>query len=97
MVPRVAVCLLCEYLRCFFCNELRVSSPSFNLDFCYPFLALSGKTALAREIARALRARAPKIVAAPELLDRWVGEYSSLNCAQILTSKMKYVLTLRLL
>ena len=32
-----------------------------------------GKTALAREIARALRARAPKIVAAPELLDRWVG------------------------
>ncbi|KAL7482321.1 hypothetical protein ACHAW6_007992 [Cyclotella cf. meneghiniana] len=32
-----------------------------------------GKTALAREIARALKARAPKIVAAPELLDRWVG------------------------
>jgi len=32
-----------------------------------------GKTALAREISRALRARAPKIVAAPELLDRWVG------------------------
>ena len=32
-----------------------------------------GKTALAREIARALRARAPKIVSAPELLDRWVG------------------------
>jgi len=29
-----------------------------------------GKTALAREIARALRARAPKIVSAPELLDR---------------------------
>jgi len=32
-----------------------------------------GKTALAREIARALKARAPKIVSAPELLDRWVG------------------------
>mmetsp|Transcript_40621 Transcript_40621/g.73261 ORF Transcript_40621/g.73261 Transcript_40621/m.73261 type:complete len:781 (+) Transcript_40621:39-2381(+) len=32
-----------------------------------------GKTALAREIARSLRARAPKIVSAPELLDRWVG------------------------
>jgi vesicle-fusing ATPase len=32
-----------------------------------------GKTKLAREISRALRARAPKIVAAPELLDRWVG------------------------
>ena len=28
---------------------------------------------LARQIARALRARAPKIVSAPELLDRWVG------------------------
>ena len=32
-----------------------------------------GKTALAREISLALRARAPKIVSAPELLDRWVG------------------------
>lgn len=32
-----------------------------------------GKTALAREISRALQARAPKIVSAPELLDRWVG------------------------
>lgn len=32
-----------------------------------------GKTALAREISKALRARAPKIVSAPELLDRWVG------------------------
>lgn len=32
-----------------------------------------GKTALAREISRVLRARKPKIVAAPELLDRWVG------------------------
>ena len=32
-----------------------------------------GKTALAREISRALKARAPKIVSAPELLDRWVG------------------------
>jgi vesicle-fusing ATPase len=33
----------------------------------------TGKTLLAREISRALRARAPKIVSAPELLDRWVG------------------------
>ena len=33
----------------------------------------TGKTMLAREISRALRARAPKIVSAPELLDRWVG------------------------
>lgn len=32
-----------------------------------------GKTALAREISRLLTARPPKIVAAPELLDRWVG------------------------
>jgi len=32
-----------------------------------------GKTALAREISLALRARAPKVVSAPELLDRWVG------------------------
>ena len=32
-----------------------------------------GKTALAREISKALRARTPKIVSAPELLDRWVG------------------------
>lgn len=33
----------------------------------------TGKTALAREISRVLDARPPKIVAAPELLDRWVG------------------------
>jgi vesicle-fusing ATPase len=33
----------------------------------------NGKTALAREISRILDARPPKIVAAPELLDRWVG------------------------
>jgi vesicle-fusing ATPase len=33
----------------------------------------TGKTLLAREISKALRARAPKIVSAPELLDRWVG------------------------
>jgi len=33
----------------------------------------TGKTLLAREISRSLRARAPKIVSAPELLDRWVG------------------------
>ena len=31
------------------------------------------RTALAREISKALRARTPKIVSAPELLDRWVG------------------------
>lgn len=43
-----------------------------------------GKTALAREISRALKARAPKIVAAPELLDRWVGvslfDFACLSC-----------------
>ena len=33
-----------------------------------------GKTLIARTLARALKARPPKIVAAPELLDRWVGE-----------------------
>ncbi|KAL7484439.1 hypothetical protein ACHAW6_010965 [Cyclotella cf. meneghiniana] len=33
----------------------------------------TGKTLLAREIARVLGARPPKICAAPELLDRWVG------------------------
>ena len=32
-----------------------------------------GKTALAREISRLLTDTPPKIVAAPELLDRWVG------------------------
>lgn len=32
-----------------------------------------GKTALAREISKILNSRPPKIVAAPELLDRWVG------------------------
>jgi vesicle-fusing ATPase len=32
-----------------------------------------GKTALAREISSRLDARPPKIVSAPELLDRWVG------------------------
>ena len=34
---------------------------------------IKGKTALAREIGSILDARPPKIVAAPELLDRWVG------------------------
>jgi vesicle-fusing ATPase len=32
-----------------------------------------GKTALARQVSKALRARTPKIISAPELLDRWVG------------------------
>jgi vesicle-fusing ATPase len=32
-----------------------------------------GKTVLAREISKALKARNPKVVSAPELLDRWVG------------------------
>lgn len=32
-----------------------------------------GKTALAREISRLLTERPPKIVSAPELLDRWIG------------------------
>lgn len=33
-----------------------------------------GKTLIAREIARILRARPPKIVSGPEILDKWVGE-----------------------
>jgi len=33
-----------------------------------------GKTLIARTLARALKARPPKVIAAPELLDRWVGE-----------------------
>ena len=37
-----------------------------------------GKTVLAREIAKALHARPPKIVSAPELLDRWVGSSEKL-------------------
>lgn len=32
-----------------------------------------GKTFLARSISKALKARKPKVVSAPELLDRWVG------------------------
>jgi ATPases of the AAA+ class len=32
-----------------------------------------GKTVLAREISKSLKARSPKVVSAPELLDRWVG------------------------
>jgi vesicle-fusing ATPase len=32
-----------------------------------------GKTALARELSRLLTERPPKIVSAPELMDRWVG------------------------
>ena len=32
-----------------------------------------GKTALAREISRLLTDRPPKVVSAPELLDRWIG------------------------
>ncbi|KAL7566826.1 hypothetical protein ACA910_021327 [Epithemia clementina (nom. ined.)] len=32
-----------------------------------------GKTLLARELSRLIRARPPKIVAAPDLLDKWVG------------------------
>lgn len=32
-----------------------------------------GKTALAREISRTLRARTPRIISAPELLDRWAS------------------------
>jgi len=42
-----------------------------------------GKTALAREIARALRARAPKIVSAPELLDRKVRVCIVLSCTYV--------------
>ena len=39
----------------------------------YPSVESTGKTQLAREISTILNARPPKIVAAPELLDRWVG------------------------
>ena len=34
---------------------------------------MDSDTALAREISRCLNARSPNIVAAPELLDKWVG------------------------
>jgi hypothetical protein len=45
-----------------------------NVTFSTPTSCVgTGKTLLARQIARALRARKPKIVSAPELLDRWVG------------------------
>jgi hypothetical protein len=33
-----------------------------------------GKTLIAREIARCLRSRPPKLVSGPEILDKWVGE-----------------------
>ena len=33
-----------------------------------------GKTLIARTLASVLRARPPKVISAPELLDRWVGE-----------------------
>lgn len=33
-----------------------------------------GKTLIAREIGKALRARPPKVVNGPEILDKWVGE-----------------------
>ena len=33
-----------------------------------------GKTLIAREIARILRARPPKVISGPEILDKWVGE-----------------------
>ena len=44
----------------------------------YSLRAGCGKTILAREIAKALHARPPKIVSAPELLDRWVGSSEKL-------------------
>jgi vesicle-fusing ATPase len=37
-----------------------------------------GKTVLAREISRLLTERPPKIVSAPELLDRWIGSSEKL-------------------
>ena len=51
------------------------------VSICFPFFKGvllhgppgTGETLLAREISQALQARAPKIIAAPELLDRWVG------------------------
>ena len=38
-----------------------------------------GKTFLARSISKALKARKPKVVSAPELLDRWVGGSEKLS------------------
>ncbi len=49
-----------------------------NVHYLFVTNDSCGKTALVREIARALRARSPKIVAAPELLDRWVGSSEKL-------------------
>lgn len=42
-----------------------------------------GKTFLARSISKALRARQPKVVSAPELLDRWVGGSEKLSKFEI--------------
>ena len=40
----------------------------------YACIYRCGKTLIAREIARVLRSRPPKIVSGPEILDKWVGE-----------------------
>jgi vesicle-fusing ATPase len=62
---------------------VRMREPCVNSLLFYSMTAVKGlllygppgcgKTVLAREISCALKARAPKIVSAPELLDRWVG------------------------
>jgi len=52
--------------------HIRYSSIFFFFLTWFVLGAGCGKTVLAREISRALHARPPKIVSAPELLDRWV-------------------------
>jgi vesicle-fusing ATPase len=56
-----------------------------------------GKTALAREISRSLQARTPKILSAPELLDKWVGSSEKLSKYCISCMSCKLVLMVRVL
>ncbi len=61
-------------------NRARIEAEALSLLGLQPVRGLLlygrpgvGKTLIVREIARALSSRPPKIVAASELLDRWVG------------------------
>jgi vesicle-fusing ATPase len=58
-----------------------------------------GKTALAREISRSLQARTPKILSAPELLDKWVGSSEKLSkyCISCMSCKLVLMLMVRVL
>ena len=40
----------------------------------------TGKTLIARQLAKALRAKEPKIVNGPELMDKYVGETGKTKC-----------------